>query len=90
MNFHGQNSVGKTYNKDRPLVISVIRSIAKKYTCIQIKKLTDILKNETENMRKKKDSVKKQQVDFFRGLELLEVKILVIDIKNSLVSYISD
>lgn len=54
--------------------------------CVQIKNFTDILKNETENMRKKKDTVKKQQVDFFRGLELLEVKILLIDIKNSVVS----
>ena len=34
-------------------------------------------------MRKKKDSVEKEQV---RVLELLKMKILVIDIKNSLVS----
>lgn len=48
---------------------------------------SDILKNGTENMRnREKDIVKKQQIDFFKQPELLEVKVLIIETKNSMVS----
>lgn len=35
---------------------------------------------------RKKDIVKKQQIDFFKQPELLEVKVLIIETKNSMVS----
>lgn len=37
-------------------------------------------------MRKRKDTVKKQQIDFLKELELMEMTILIIEIKNSIVS----
>lgn len=53
--------------------------------CVCIGKIhTDIFKNETTWEREK--TVKKQQIDFLKELELMEMTILIIEIKNSIVS----